>query len=425
MTRWPAPPVPTLPGRGLPVRLFDTATGTTVPSADGPVARMYVCGITPYDATHLGHASTYVAFDLLNRAWRDAGLEVRYVQNVTDVDDPLLERANATGVDWKVLASEQTDLFAEDMDALDVLPPDDYIGAVEGIPLVVDAVERLIAAGHAYRVGPSEDHPDGDVYFSVHADPTFGAVSHLDEARMLEIFAERGGDPDRAGKKHPLDCLLWRVARPGEPSWDGRTLGPGRPGWHIECTTIALKHLGMSFDVQGGGADLVFPHHEMGAAEGHLLTGTTPYARVYAHAGMVGLDGHKMSKSRGNLVFVSRLRAEGVPPAAIRLAILAHHYRSDWEWTQGGLDEAVARLERWQQAARTTSVAGAAPSEEATVAAVRERLADDLDAPGALAAVDAWADAVLAAPDGQVAPAGEAVHGLVPLAADALLGVRL
>jgi L-cysteine:1D-myo-inositol 2-amino-2-deoxy-alpha-D-glucopyranoside ligase len=386
---------------------------------------MYVCGITPYDATHLGHASTYVAFDLLNRAWRDAGLEVRYVQNVTDVDDPLLERASATGVDWKVLAAEQTDLFAEDMDALDVLPPDDYIGAVEGIPLVVDAVEKLLAAGHAYRVGPSEGHPGGDVYFSVHDDPAFGSVSHLDDARMLEIFAERGGDPDRPGKKDPLDCLLWRVARPGEPSWDGGTLGAGRPGWHIECTTIALKHLGMSFDVQGGGADLVFPHHEMGAAEGHLLTGTTPYAKVYAHSGMVGLDGHKMSKSRGNLVFVSRLRADGVPPAAIRLAILAHHYRTDWEWTQAGLDDAVARLRRWQQAARTTVEGATGPGEAATVAAVRERLADDLDAPGAVAAVDAWADAVLAAAGGQVAPADEAVHGLVPLAADALLGVRL
>ncbi|WP_088289780.1 cysteine--1-D-myo-inosityl 2-amino-2-deoxy-alpha-D-glucopyranoside ligase [Kineosporia sp. A_224] len=427
MTRWPAPPVPTLPGRGLPVRLHDTATGTSVRSAEGPVARMYVCGITPYDATHLGHASTYVAFDLLNRAWRDAGLEVRYVQNVTDVDDPLLERANATGVDWKVLATEQTDLFAEDMDALDVLPPDDYIGAVEGIPLVVDAVEKLIDLGYAYRVGASEDHPDGDVYFSVNADPTFGAVSHLDEPQMLEIFAERGGDPDRPGKKHPLDCLLWRVARPGEPSWDGRTLGSGRPGWHIECTTIALKHLGMGFDVQGGGADLIFPHHEMGAAEGHLLTGTHPYAKVYAHTGMVGLDGHKMSKSRGNLVFVSRLRADGVPPAAIRLQILAHHYRTDWEWTQESLDDAVARLTRWQTAVRTTLPDGVSvgPSQEDTLAAVRERLADDLDAPGALAAVDAWADAVLAVPGTTAAPADEAAHGLVALTADALLGVRL
>jgi L-cysteine:1D-myo-inositol 2-amino-2-deoxy-alpha-D-glucopyranoside ligase len=425
-----------VPGRGLPVRLHDTATGGIVPSAEDRIARMYVCGITPYDATHLGHAATYVAFDLLNRAWRDAGHEVRYIQNVTDVDDPLLERASATGVDWKVLAAEQTDLFAADMEALDIIPPDEYIGAVEGIPLVVSAVERLVEAGHAYRVGASGDHPAGDVYFAVHADPRFGAVSGLDEARMREIFAERGGDPDRPGKRDPLDCLLWRVARPGEPSWEGASLGAGRPGWHIECTTIALAHLGTGFDVQGGGADLVFPHHEMGAAQGHVLTGAWPYARLYAHAGMVGLGGHKMSKSRGNLVLVSILRADGVPPAAIRLAILAHHYRSDWEWTADGLAEAVDRLRHWQRAARAEPAAGVplAPSAAVTLAGVRERIADDLDAPGALALVDDWADGVLhAAADGTGEAAdptaGEAgpdlVHGLVPLAVDALLGVRL
>ncbi len=235
------------------MRLFDSASGTVRPAAPGPVARMYVCGITPYDATHIGHAATYVAFDLLNRAWRDAGLEVRYVQNVTDVDDPLLERAEATGVDWQVLAKEQTDLFAGDMAALAVIPPDVYLGAVETIPLVVTAVQRLLDAGHAYRVTGAAGEPDGDVYFRVHADPHFGSVANLRESQMLEVFAERGGDPQRAGKQDPLDCLLWRVERPGEPSWDGGALGHGRPGWHIECTSIALEHLGMSFDVQGGG----------------------------------------------------------------------------------------------------------------------------------------------------------------------------
>jgi L-cysteine:1D-myo-inositol 2-amino-2-deoxy-alpha-D-glucopyranoside ligase len=413
--------------------VHDTATGATVTGADGPVARLYVCGITPYDATHLGHASTYVAFDLLNRAWRDTGHQVRYVQNVTDVDDPLLERAAATGVDWKVLAAEQTDLFADDMAALSVLPPDRYIGAVEGIPLVVAAVERLLTAGHAYRVDGGDGEPDGDVYFAVRADPRFGEIGHLDIDRMLEIFAERGGDPARPGKRDPLDCLLWRVHRSGEPAWDGGTLGAGRPGWHIECTTIALEHLGMSFDVQGGGSDLIFPHHEMGAAEGHVLTGAWPYAKVYAHAGMVGLDGHKMSKSRGNLVLVSRLRADGVDPAAIRLAILAHHYRADWDWTPDDLAEAVDRLARWRRAAacEPTVVGPLAPNAATTLAGIRERLADDLDAPGALAAVDAWADAVLdAAPDGEAgstgdeaAPAG--APGLVPMTVDALLGVRL
>jgi len=413
---------------------------------------MYVCGITPYDATHIGHAATYLAFDLLNRAWRDGGHEVRYVQNVTDVDDPLLERASATGRDWRELAAEQTDLFAADMAALAVVPPDEYIGAVEAVPLVVSAVQRLLDAGHAYQVGgyhlPSgEVEPDGDVYFSVHTDPRFGAVANLDEATMLQIFAERGGDPDRPGKKHPLDCLLWRVARPGEPAWDGGALGMGRPGWHIECTTIALEHLGMSFDVQGGGSDLAFPHHEMGAAEGQVLTGTWPYARAYAHAGMVALDGHKMSKSRGILVFVSSLRAEGIDPAAIRLAILAQHYRSDWEWTPDGLAAAERRLTTWRAAA----IAGDhEAADEHLLATLRERLADDLDAPGALAAVDAWAAAELrrtagggsvAAPAAPLAPSGTGGSGgtsaggsgsggsgsgrLAVLAIHALLGIEL
>jgi L-cysteine:1D-myo-inositol 2-amino-2-deoxy-alpha-D-glucopyranoside ligase len=419
VNRWSACGLPHLPGRGLPVRLFDTASASIVTAATGPVARMYVCGVTPYDATHLGHAATYVAFDLLNRAWRDAGLEVQYVQNVTDVDDPLLERAAATGVDWQVLAKEQTDLFAQDMAALRVLPPEAYVGAVEGIPLVVDAVERLLAAGHAYRVEGLGGEPDGDVYFSVHADPLFGSLAHFDEATMLTLFAERGGDPGRPGKRHPLDCLLWRVERPNEPAWDGASLGRGRPGWHIECTAIAVHHLGVGFDVQGGGADLTFPHHEMGAAEGHVLTASWPYARVYAHAGMVGLDGHKMSKSRGNLVFVSRLRAEGVEPAAIRLALLAHHYRRDWQWTDQCLAQAQQRLARWRAAAAAGPEARDA---DTVLAGVRERLADDLDAPGALRIIDSWADTRLPHRDGQNSVGA---HGLVPLAIDALLGVRL
>lgn len=431
------PPVPRLPGRGLPVRLHDTATGTKVPTAPDHVARMYVCGITPYDATHLGHAATYLAFDLLNRAWRDGGHEVRYVQNVTDVDDPLLERADATGRDWRELAAEQTDLFAHDMSTLAVLPPDAYVGAVEAIPLVVEAVEQLLATGNAYQLpgftlpdGTVE--PDGDIYFRVHADSRFGSLAGLDEATMVKTFAAHGGDPGRPGKKHPLDCLLWRVTRPGEPAWDGGSLGRGRPGWHIECTTIALRHLGMTFDVQGGGSDLVFPHHEMGAAEGHVLTGSWPYARVYAHVGLVGFDGHKMSKSRGNLILVSQLSRDGAEPAAIRLAVLAQHYRDRWDWKPGLLDDATARLARWRAA--LTRNANGGPTDEHLLLALREHLADDLDTPGALAAVDAWAAAELSgagAPGaGQptTAPAGTASAGTERLAAltiRALLGIEV
>ncbi|MBK6874311.1 MAG: cysteine--1-D-myo-inosityl 2-amino-2-deoxy-alpha-D-glucopyranoside ligase [Kineosporiaceae bacterium] len=416
MTRWPAPPLPDLPGQGTAVRLHDTATGDLLPAAAGPSARMYVCGITPYDATHLGHAATYVGFDLLNRAWRDAGLDVRYVQNVTDVDDPLLERAAATGVDWHDLAVQQTQLFADDMAALAVIPPEQYLGVIDTLPLVVDAVQRLIASGHAYTVPGHGGEPDGDVYFAINADPRFGEVSHLDDATMTAIFAERGGDPARPGKKHPLDPLLWRVARPDEPEWDGQTLGRGRPGWHIECTTIALEHLGMSFDVQGGGSDLAFPHHEMGASHAHALTGEYPFAKVYAHAGMVGYEGHKMSKSRGNLVLVSRLRAAGESPAAIRLALLAHHYRSDWEWTDADLSAARLRLARWREAVARRTGADAAP----VLAGVRARLANDLDAPGALELVDGWAEATLAGASSS-ADAGDLVSRTV----DALLGVQL
>ena len=323
MRSWSTPSLPPLPGIGVPVRIFDTAAGSIVPTSPGPTARMYVCGITPYDATHMGHAATYVAFDLLLRAWRDSGHDVHYVQNVTDVDDPLLVRASQTGIAWDDLATREIDLFREDMSALRVVSPQQYVGAVESIPLVVKYVKLLQAAGAVYDV-------DGDLYFRVHSDKRFGAVSSYDQDKMLAVFAERGGDPERPGKEDPLDCLLWQSARPGEPSWETE-LGSGRPGWHIECAAIALENLDQPLDVQGGGSDLVFPHHEMGASEAHVATGSWPYARAYVHAGMVGLDGEKMSKSKGNLVFVSRLRADGRDPAAIRLALLAHHYRSDWE----------------------------------------------------------------------------------------------
>lgn len=414
MITWPAPAVPLLPGPGVPPRLLDTATGELAPAATGHTARIYVCGITPYDATHLGHASTYVAFDLLQRSLRDAGHAVEYVQNVTDVDDPLLERAQDTGVDWRHLAREQTALFHEDMACLSVLPPRHYVRATDSITEVVEAVITLQERGLAYPVPTGAGNHD--VYFSVTSDPDFGSISHLDETAMRAVFARRGGDPDRQGKRHPLDCLLWRGERPGEPTWDGGVLGPGRPGWHIECTVIALRHLGTRIDVQGGGSDLIFPHHEMSAAQAHALTGQRPFARVNAHTGMVALDGEKMSKSRGNLVLVSRLRAAGHDPAAVRLGILAHHYRRDWQWSSEVLVAAEARLARWRAAVSRQD----GPDPEAAVTAVRHALAQDLDAPAALAAVDRWVEE-------QLALGGEvpAAPGVMARALDALLGVRL
>jgi L-cysteine:1D-myo-inositol 2-amino-2-deoxy-alpha-D-glucopyranoside ligase len=412
MHAWPAPGIPSLPGEGLPLRLHDTATGEVRPTSPGPEARIYVCGITPYDATHMGHAATYVTFDLVQRVWLDGGHDVHYVQNVTDVDDPLLARALETGDDWEALAERETHLFREDMEALGVLPPRHYIGAVESIPAVLRYIEKLRAAGSVYEV-------DGDLYFRVHADERFGSIAGLDEQRMLEVFGERGGDPQRPGKEHPLDCLVWQLERPGEPSWDS-PFGKGRPGWHIECTAIALDHLDSPLDVQGGGSDLAFPHHEMGAAEAHVATGSWPYARHYTHAAMVRLDGEKMSKSRGNLVFVSRLRAAGIEPAAIRLAILAHHYRTDWDWTDEGLAEAEQRLASWRAA---VGAASAAPAQD-VLAQVRARLADDLDAPGALAAVDRWAEATRLR-SGAAGFEDAAAGALVRDTVDALLGVRL
>jgi L-cysteine:1D-myo-inositol 2-amino-2-deoxy-alpha-D-glucopyranoside ligase len=412
MESWSRPEVPRLPGRGRPLRLHDTATGEIRPTAPGATARMYVCGITPYDATHLGHAATYLAFDLVHRMWLDAGHEVVHVQNVTDVDDPLLERAERDGVDWTDLAVRETRLFGEDMTALRVIPPRHYVGAVEAIPEILPLIRRLFDVGAAYLV-------DDDVYFSVDAAPRFGYESGLDPATMAALFAERGGDPDRPGKKHPLDPVLWRAARPGEPCWPGQPaadIAAGRPGWHVECAAIALGRLGMAFDVQGGGSDLAFPHHEMSAAHAESATGQWPFARHYVHAGMIGLDGEKMSKSRGNLVLVSTLRAAGVDPAAVRLALLAGHYRADREWTPELLAEASARLERWRAAVRRPAGPDAGP----VLDEVRGRLADDLDTPAALGAVDRWAAETLTR-GGARADAPALVRTLV----DALLGVLL
>ncbi|MER5623158.1 cysteine--1-D-myo-inosityl 2-amino-2-deoxy-alpha-D-glucopyranoside ligase [Streptosporangium sp. NPDC002544] len=407
MRSWSAPKVPRLPGAGVPLRLFDTAVRDVVPTKPGPTARMYVCGITPYDATHLGHANTYLAFDLVNRAWRDAGHEVHFTQNATDVDDPLLERAEQTGIDWRDLAEREIELFRSDMEALRILPPRDYIAVTEVIDQVAALIELLRDKGATYDL-------EGDVYFDVAAAPKFGAVSGYPEEQMLALFGERGGDPDRPGKKHPLDWLLWRAERPGEPSWPS-PFGQGRPGWHIECTAIALANLSSGFDVAGGGSDLIFPHHECGAHEGHVACGEWPFAKAYVHAGMVALDGEKMSKSKGNLVFVSHLRGE-TDPMAIRLALLAHHYRSDWEWTSDQLALAEVRLARWRSAAGLQT----GPDAGVVLDRVRARMADDLDAPGALAVIDDWAERALS--EGGSDPGAPLLVGRI---ADVLLGVAL
>ncbi|HEX3931621.1 MAG TPA: cysteine--1-D-myo-inosityl 2-amino-2-deoxy-alpha-D-glucopyranoside ligase [Nocardioides sp.] len=411
MRAWPAPDLPTLPVSAPPVRVHDSSTGGLVETRPQGPARLYVCGITPYDATHMGHAATFVAFDLLNRAWRNAGHEVVYVQNITDVDDPLFERAEKVGIDWRELAARETELLRQDLAALRIVPPEHFPGAEESLDLIVALIGRLQDAGAIYAV-------DDDLYFSVSADPAFGQESGWSREQMLAVFADRGGDPDRAGKKDPLDCLVWRAERRGEPALDS-LLGRGRPGWHVECTAMALDLLGEGFDVQGGGTDLVFPHHEMCASEAQVLTGT-PYARAYVHAGMVAYDGAKMSKSKGNLVFVSALRHSDVDPMAIRLTLLRHHYRSDWEWTDDQLWSAADQLATWRQA---VAVGAGSPSGP-VVEAVLEALATDLDAPSAVAAVDAWAAATLGT--GGLADTGDPDAGSVMRAlVDAALGIAL
>lgn len=341
---------------------------------------MYVCGITPYDATHLGHAATYLTFDIVNRYWRALGAEVNYIQNITDIDDPLLERANRDGVDWRELATSQIDLFRSDMEALRILPPTHYEGAVDAIPDVVTAIEQLAVKESVYDV-------DSDKYFEVHKDSQFGSESHLAKEEMLEIFAERGGDPKRSGKRDPLDALLWLNHREGEPAWPS-SFGEGRPGWHIECAAIALKFAkdnGDSvLDIQGGGKDLIFPHHEMSASQVRVLTGK-PFARAYVHAALIGLDGEKMSKSKGNLVFVSKLIDEGVSPMAIRWALLKRPYCQEYMWMRSETSEAQIEIDTLK-----AKLIGDIPSTAEVIANIYSAIANDLQTQDAISAINAW-----------------------------------
>jgi L-cysteine:1D-myo-inositol 2-amino-2-deoxy-alpha-D-glucopyranoside ligase len=414
---WPEPQLPRLTSTGKVPTVFDTSTRSPRRlRGHEQTARLYVCGITPYDATHLGHAATYVAFDLLYRIWRDAGLDVVYVQNTTDVDDPLLERADATGVDWRELASSQIQLFREDMEALRVVPPRSFIGVVETVPEIAAAVEDLVAKGAAYTL------ENGDVYYRVSTpiNPPFGTVSHDDAATMAKLSAERGGDPDTPGKDDPIDPLLWRAEREGEPSWDGGSLGRGRPGWHVECTVIVDKYAGLPVDVQGGGNDLIFPHHEMSAAHASAWR-DVPMAKTYMHTGMVGLEGEKMSKSKGNLVLVSQLRERGVDPMVIRTVILANHYRSDWSFSEDQLEAAEARLNAWRHAARCEPECREGLRGH-IIGLLREALTDDLDSPRALGILDEWAEHYAdSEPSDPDAVSGDRVADAV----DALLGIRL
>ena len=372
--------------------------------------RMYVCGITPYDATHLGHAATYLTFDLINRYLRATGSNVKYVQNITDIDDPLLERAVRDNVDWQSLATSQIDLFRADMVHLRAIPPEHYIGAVEAIDLVTASISSLEKAATIYPIGD-------DLYFKNYSSPEFGNLSHLSKDEMATIFSERGGNPTLQGKVDPLDCLVWMAQRPNEPGWPS-VHGTGRPGWHIECTAIALKYLepdqsqSTSIDIQGGGSDLIFPHHEMCASQAHVLTGKE-LAATYVHSAMIGLDGEKMSKSKGNLVFVSKLINAGVDPMVIRFALISQHYRTDRMWSDEVLINATKRVARIRQAFALPNVV----QTQNVISRVITALSQDLDTSTAIAAVEDWAELSI-----QGANGGDS-HALAKVL-DALLGLE-
>lgn len=407
MQTWPRPTVPALPGRGSAVEIWDVAQqAISTPVAPGEPASLYVCGITPYDATHLGHAMTYLTFDLLQRAWLDAGSTVAYVQNITDIDDPLFERAAKLDTPWQEIADREIRRFANDATALRLLPPTAWVAVTEHMAGIVKFIERLVAAGAAYEL-------DGDLYFDTRAGSRLGGVSHLSDAERIAVFAERGGDPQRPGKRHPLDALLWLRARPGEPAFPA-PFGQGRPGWHVECLAIAHDELGERISVQGGGSDLQFPHHDYCCAEGRAVG--FDYARHFMHVGMVGYQGSKMSKSLGNLVFVSELLSAGTDPMALRLALMSQHYRQDWQWSAGLLIAAEARLLRWREALACLGGADAA----GLLAQVRAAMAADLNAPAALAAIDSWAERTLAGDQVDAAAQGVAARML-----DALLGLAI
>jgi len=375
----------------MTVRLFDTARREVVDFEAGPVVRMYVCGITPYDSTHLGHAATYLAYDLLARRLEELGHEVRMVRNVTDVDDSILPKARELGVPYLELAEAELGRFWSDMDALGMRPPVAEPRATDAVPGMIEMIGQLLDGGHAYLT-------HGTVYFDVSTFPRFGELSHYSRDHMIRLAAARGGRPEDPHRRDPLDFVLWQPSLADEPAWRA-PFGVGRPGWHIECSVMATENLGTPLDLHGGGTDLIFPHHECEIAQSESVTGA-PFARHWMHSAMVSYEGEKMSKSLGNLVFVSDL-LKVADARAIRLALMRHHYRAGFEWYDTDLDEGIALLHRLLAAASRPG----GPDPTPFAARVRAALDTDLDAPHAVEALDDLASAVLSEGDDPRAPA--------------------
>jgi len=355
----------------VPINLFDTAKQEVVPFEPGHVVSMYTCGITPYDATHIGHAATFMAYDVLQRRLIDLGHEVRCVRNVTDVDDPLFAKARDLGVHYLDLAAGEEARFERDMEALNALPVYSTPRASSAIADIRGFIGMVLERGYAYVAS-------GSVYFDVSKSPNFGNISHYSRQKMLDLARERGGDVDNPNKRDPLDFVLWHPSASDEPSWEA-VWGAGRPGWHIECSALALRELGETIDLHGGGSDLIYPHHECERAQSEAATGS-PFVKHWMHVAMVFMDGAKMSKSLGNLVFVDALRKVW-DPRVIRLAIINNHYRFEWEWDDTHMPLALERLQAWQESVNF-------PQDPSTLEAVRSHLDNDLDTPRALQSID-------------------------------------
>jgi L-cysteine:1D-myo-inositol 2-amino-2-deoxy-alpha-D-glucopyranoside ligase len=351
-----------------PLRLFDRHAGAPVELQTRDRMSVYVCGITPYDAAHVGHAFLYAQFDVLVRYLREQGIEVTHVQNVTDVDDDILRTAKERGVDYLDLATREVQAFERDMAAIGIRRPTHVPRATDFVPDIVEEVKLLYDSGCAYE-------RDGTVYFHVASDPRYGQLSGLTPDEMLPLAAERGGFPDDPNKENPLDFVLWQLSKPGEPSWPS-PWGDGRPGWHIECSTMARRLIGSAVDVHGGGPDLVYPHHESELAQAECAHPGEPFVRHWMHSGEVRMHGTKMSKSLGNLAFVGDLLTRH-SAEAIRRLLLSHHYREDWEFVETDLERPPA-----------TGPSPTAAEGPADLDSFLGALADDLNTPAALAILD-------------------------------------
>ena len=407
MNSWPGNNLPLMAGYEFPtLKIIDSNLGLVTVDAPSEF-RIYVCGITPYDSTHLGHAATYLAFDLINRYQSLSGRSLNFVENVTDIDDPLLERAKRDNSNWQQLADTQTQLFKSDMSALRIIPPNNLVKVTESMAIIEDFIRKLDSQGYVYEIS-------GDYYFSVEQ---FLSGLPVSISEAVKIFAERGGDPHRQGKKHQLDPLVWSANTEGEPGWES-SFGFGRPGWHVECTAIACKYLDKDSNnpilhVQGGGSDLIFPHHFMSAQIVKAAYGRD-FSQYFVHAAMIGLDGEKMSKSKGNLVFVSKLLSAGVDPMAIRWALLQGHYQKDREWSDNLLSESEVQIATVRRALAQSEVSD---SKELIVGIIAD-LSNNLDTPSALKRLLLWSEQSINA--GSINQSG-----LVSRSIDALLGLAL